>query len=145
MALNILKLCVGADSIADLEEWITWKLTEMGRHGLPPEQWHTTRMVPRRIDLAAPGGSLYWVIKGQVSARQILKEIRPFTDDQGIGRCHLVLEPQVIPVVPRPCRPFQGWRYLEDKDAPADLGLYDGGTAELPEDMRRELVSLGLM
>jgi hypothetical protein len=145
MSLNILKLCVGADSISDLEGWISFRLDEKRRLGLPQEQYHTTRMVPRRIDLAAPGGSLYWVIKGQVSARQILKEIRPFTDPDGIGRCHLVLEPVVIPVEPRPCRPFQGWRYLEPKDAPADLGSRRTGSAELPENMRRELASLGLI
>lgn len=145
MTLHLIKLCVGADSIADLEEWIGWKLGEMRRRGLPPEQWHTTRMIPRRLNLAEPEGSLYWVIKGQVSARQKLREIRPFTDDQGISRCHLVLEPVVIPVVPRPCRPFQGWRYLPDTDVPRDLGAAGAGSAEMPEELRRELVSLGLL
>lgn len=144
MTLNLLKLCVGADSIADLEEWIVWKLAETRRLGLPPEQWHTTRMIPRRLDLSKPEGSLYWVIKGQISARQKLIEIRPFTDDQGIARCKLVLEPVVIPLEPRPCRPFQGWRYLEERDAPRDLGAGQGA-AEMPEDLRRELVSLGLL
>jgi hypothetical protein len=66
------------------------------------------------------------VIKGQISARQRLTEIRPFTDADGIGRCHLVLEPVMVPVEPRPCRPFQGWRYLADKDKPRDI---DGAAA----------------
>ncbi|MGL4496987.1 MAG: DUF1489 family protein [Beijerinckiaceae bacterium] len=145
MPLHMLKLCVGADSIADLEEWIAFKLADMKRRKLKPEQFHTTRMVPRRIDLAQPDGSLYWVIKGQVSARQRLQEVRPFTDDAGIGRCHLVLEPVVIPVEPRPCRPFQGWRYLEEKDAPRDLGKGMAAVAEMPEDLRRELAGLGLL
>ena len=144
MTLNLLKLCVGADSIADLEEWIDWKLKETARLGLKPEQWHTTRMIPRRLDLAAPEGSLYWVIKGQLCARQKLVEVRPFTDESGISRCKLVLEPVVIPVEPRPCRPFQGWRYLTKADAPRDLNL-DGGAADMPEDLRRELVGLGLL
>ncbi|MGL5736008.1 MAG: DUF1489 family protein, partial [Beijerinckiaceae bacterium] len=69
----------------------------------------------------------------------------PFTDDAGIGRCHLVLEPVVIPVEPRPCRPFQGWRYLEEKDAPRDLGKGMAAVAEMPEDLRRELAGLGLL
>jgi hypothetical protein len=73
-----------------------------------------------------------------------LLEVRPFTDEQGISRCKLVLEPVVIPVEPRPCRPFQGWRYLTEADAPRDLRL-DGGAAEMPEDLRRELVGLGLL
>lgn len=146
MPLHLIKLCVGAESIADLEEWIAMRLADMKRRKLKPEQLHTTRMVPKRLDLAAPGGSLYWVIKGQVSARQALTEIRPFTDDQGIGRCHLVLDPAVVAVAPRPCRPFQGWRYLEEKDAPRDLsGRSAGQIAEMPEELRRELTGLGLL
>lgn len=146
MPLHLIKLCVGAESIADLEEWIALRLREKKRQGLAVEQLHTTRMVPRRLDLANPGGSLYWVIKGQVSARQAITEIRPFTDDQGIARCHLVLNPKVISVAPRPCRPFQGWRYLEEKDAPRDLsGRSAGQVAEMPEELRRELAGLGLL
>ena len=112
MPLHLIKLCVGADSIGDLEEWIGERLAEMRRAGEPPEQRHTTRMQPKRVEELLDGGSLYWVIRGQLSARQALLGIRPFKDADGIGRCHLVLEPAVVPVQPRPCRPFQGWRYL---------------------------------
>ncbi|WP_342363387.1 DUF1489 family protein [Terrarubrum flagellatum] len=146
MPLHLIKLCVGAESIADLEEWIAERMAEKKRLRQPQEQLHTTRMVPKRLDLAAPGGSLYWVIKGQVSARQKLIAVRPFTDDQGIGRCHLVMEPVVTAVEPRPMRPFQGWRYLEDKDAPRDINARTAGQlAEMPEALRRELVGLGLL
>lgn len=143
MTLNLLKLCVGCDSIEDLETWIDETRALMHRLGRPHEQVHTTRMVPKRLhDLS--GGSLFWVIKGRVMCRQPLLEVCPFTDPQGVSRCHLVLEPSVIPVAPRPMRPFQGWRYLEAKDAPADLGLDPAGAA-MPEEMRRELASLGLL
>lgn len=145
MPLHLLKLCVGAESIADLEGWIAERLAAQKKRGETPEQFHTTRMVPKRADEIVDGGSLYWVIKGQVAARQRLLEIRPFTDADGIGRCHLVLEPNVIPVHPRPCRPFQGWRYLPDKDAPVDLGKSSGAIAEMPEELRRELRELGLL
>ncbi len=146
VALNLLKLCVGAESIRDLEEWIEETRILARRLGRPFEQAHTTRMVPKRADEIVGGGSLYWVIKGQISARQNLEAIRPFTDAGGIGRCHLVLAPKVIPVEPRPCRPFQGWRYLEAKDAPADLTREAAqGLAAMPEDMRRELAELGLL
>lgn len=145
MPLHLLKLCVGAESIADLEGWIAERLAAQQKRGETPEQFHTTRMVPKRADEIVAGGSLYWVIKGQVAARQKLLEIRPFTDTDGIGRCHLVLEPKVVPVHPRPCRPFQGWRYLPDKDAPADLGKGSGAIAEMPEELRRELRELGLL
>jgi len=145
MALHILKLCVGCDSIADLEEWIEWRLADKIRHSEKPEHFHTTRMVPKRVDEILDGGSLYWVIKGQVSCRQRILDIRPFTDEEGIGRCHLVLEPKVVPLIPRSWRPFQGWRYLTDKDAPKDITAGAGALAEMPEDLRRELRELGLL
>ncbi|MHB2168089.1 DUF1489 family protein [Alsobacter sp. R-9] len=145
MALHLLKLCVGCDSIADLEGWIEETMALWRRLGKPEEQIHTTRMVPKKIDEILDGGSLYWVIKGQVACRQRLVDIRPFTDGEGIGRCHLVLEPKVIPVVPRPCRPFQGWRYLPADTAPKDLGAGGAGTAAMPEALRRELAELGLL
>lgn len=145
MALHLIKLCVGAESIRDLEEWIEERMHERRRQNLPQEQLHTTRMVPKRIDEILDGGSLYWVIKGQVCCRQRLLDIRPFTDGEGISRCHLVMEPVVVPVVPRPFRPFQGWRYLAAKDAPPDLGGGSETGAEMPEELRRELASLGLL
>lgn len=145
MALHLLKLCVGAESIRDLEEWVEEQMALMRRLGRREEQTHTTRMVPKRIEEIVDGGSLYWVIKGQISARQRLTDIRPFTDGEGIGRCHLVMEPVVIPVEPRPFRPFQGWRYLQPKDAPRDIGQHGGDLAEMPEEMRRELAGLGLL
>jgi hypothetical protein len=141
--LHLIKLCVGADSIEDLTSWIKERLAAQKKAGIKPEQFHTTRMVPKRIEELIPGGSLYWVIKGQVACRQKLLEVRPFTDTDGIGRCHLVLEPKVHPVVPRPCRPFQGWRYLTD--VPADLGTIGGDVAVMPEELRRELRDLGLL
>jgi hypothetical protein len=145
MPLHLIKLCVGADSIGDLEEWIGERLAEMRRAGEPPEQRHTTRMQPKRVEELLDGGSLYWVIRGQLSARQTLLGIRPFKDADGIGRCHLVLEPAVVPVQPRPCRPFQGWRYLAHESAPADLGSMGRSLAALPEPLRRELSELGLL
>ena len=102
-------------------------------------------MVPKRVEELLDGGSLYWVIKGQVAARQRLLDVRPFTDADGIGRCRLLLEPKVIPVAPRPYRPFQGWRYLVAKDAPRDIDGKGGDLASMPEDMRRELAELGLL
>lgn len=145
MALHILKLCVGCDSIADLEGWIADSMALWRRLGKPQEQIHTTRMVPKRIDEILEGGSLYWVIKGQIACRQRLLDIRPFKDADGIGRCNLVLEPVVVPVTPRPCRPFQGWRYIETKAVPPDLGSAPSDLAAMPEDLRRELSQLGLL
>jgi hypothetical protein len=145
MPLHLLKLCVGCESIRDLSEWIEENMALARRLGRPEEQTHTTRMVPTRKAEILDGGSLYWVIKGQVACRQRIIDIRPFTDAGGVGRCRLVLEPVVRPVSPRPCRPFQGWRYLQAKDAPKDLSGAGSGPADMPEEMRRELAILGLL
>jgi hypothetical protein len=145
MALNLLKLCVGAASIGDLEGWIASRIALRRANGQPGEQFHTTRMVPKRVEELLDGGSLYWVIKGQIAARQKLLDIRPFTDVDGISRCNLVLEPVVIPLLSHPCRPFQGWRYLQTKDAPKDLGAQGGDVQEMPEELRRELREMGLI
>jgi hypothetical protein len=145
MALHLLKLCVGCDSIRDLEDWIADTIALMRRLGRPEEQMHTTRMVPKRVAELMDGGSLYWVVKGQISCRQRLIDVRPFTDGEGIGRCHLVLEPLVTPVEPRPCRPFQGWRYLEDRGRPRDILGGAPGVGDMPEEMRRHLAELGLL
>ena len=144
MPLHLLKLCVGAATIADLESHIAARLAMCRAARQPVEQVHTTRMVPKRATEIVEGGSLFWVIKGQIAARQAVLAIRPFTDPDGIGRCHLVLEPIVVPVLPRPCRPFQGWRYLVDETRPVDLNSLDGGV-DMPEHLRFVLRDLCLI
>lgn len=145
MSLNLIKLCVGCDSVEDLEEWIAFRLEEKRRAGQPVEQFHTTRMVPTRAAELTSGGSLYWVIKGSVQCRQRLLEVRPFTDGEGISRCHLVLEPTVIRTAWQPKRPFQGWRYLKNEEAPVDLSRGRAEEIEMPPKLRRELAELGLL
>jgi len=144
MTLHLLKLCVGADSVEDLEEWIAFRLEERRRAGEPVEQWHTTRMVPTRAAELTDGGSLYWVIKGNIQCRQRLVDIRPFTDHEGISRCHLVLDPRVVLTQWQPRRAFQGWRYYKGAEAPADLACRSG-LAEMPAKLRMELAELGLL
>jgi hypothetical protein len=144
--LHLLKLCVGPASIAELEERIAQNRDAALRLGRDPAPIHTTRMVPTRASEIAGRGSIYWVIKGTLLCRQSVTAITPFTDADGIGRCRLILEPAVTPVSPRPCRPFQGWRYLKPDDAPTDLDARTaGGLAEMPETLRRELAGLGLI
>ena len=145
MTLHLIKLCVGAVSIADLEEWIAARISERRRRGEPPRHAHVTRMVPKRAEELVDGGSLYWVIKGLISARQRLLVVEPFVDAEGIGRCRLWLEPRVVAVAPRPMRAFQGWRYFADKDAPLDLEAAGAGAAAMPEELLRTLGELGLL
>jgi hypothetical protein len=145
MTLHLIKLSVGTDSVKDLEDWIKQKLKERKRRGQKPERIHTTRMVPKRVDELLDGGSIFWVIKGQIVCREKLRAIRPFVDKDGISRCQLVLDPKCVLVEPRPFRAFQGWRYLEAKDAPRDLDRAAPGAAAMPEPLRRELRELGLL
>ena len=145
MPLHLIKLSVGTDSVADLEDWIQKKLKEKKRRGQKPERIHTTRMVPKRADELTDGGSIFWVIRGQITCRERILDIRPFTDKAGIGRCRLVLDPKCVLVEPRPRSAFQGWRYLEAKEAPRDLSRVAPGASKMPEQMRRELRELGLL
>jgi hypothetical protein len=145
MALHLLKLCVGCDAIEDLEGWIEERLKKARRLRQTPEHTHTTRMVPTRTAELLDGGSLYWVIRGNIQVRQRLLEIRPFRDADGIQRCHLVLEPKVTATEWQPRRAFQGWRYFKPEDAPRDLGKGRSALREMPPDLRRELADLGLL
>ena len=144
MSVHLIKLCVGAESIDDLEEWIAERVAERRKRGERLLSLHVTRMTPKRGGELLDGGSLYWVIRGQLAARQKLEDIESFAGADGIGRCRLWMEPRVTPVLPRPYRPFQGWRYLDAADAPPDLRGGDE-VAAMPEALRRELSSLGLL
>ena len=143
LPLHLIKLCVGCDSVQDLEDWIREKRRKT--RGKKTEHVHTTRMVPKRADELTAGGSLYWVIRGEVMCRQRILAVRPFVDGEGIGRCRIVLQPKVVVVQPRPYRAFQGWRYLQSKDAPQDLDRAAPGAIDMPEPLRRELRGLGLL
>ena len=143
--LHLIKLSVGSDSVADLRDWIALKLREKKKRGQKLEHIHTTRMAPKRTDELLDGGSIYWVIRGQVSCRQKITDFRTFVDKKGIGRCRIVLDPKLVLTEPRPYRAFQGWRYLQADDAPVDLSIAAPGAAKMPETLRRELRELGLL
>ena len=148
--LHLIKLCVGCDSVQDLEDWIKERLKARGRgsragRGGRIQRNHATRMVPKRADELVDGGSLYWVIRGEIQCRERILAVRPFVDKDGIGRCHIALDCKPVLVEPRPHRAFQGWRYLDPKDAPRDLDRAAPGARDMPEDLRRELRQLGLL
>ena len=145
MPLHLIKLCVGCDSVADLEDWIRQKLKEKKKRRQPAEHIHTTRIFPKRADELTDGGSLFWVIRGQLACRERILDTRPTTGKDGIKRCQVVLDGKLVLVEPRPRSAFQGWRYLEVKDAPRDLARAAPGAARMPEQMRRELQELGLL
>jgi hypothetical protein len=131
--LHLLKLCVGCDSVEDLAQW--------QRNRSPVEHW--TRNHPKRGAEIVAGGSLYWIIKGQVRVRQRIMKLDRREREDGVW-CALVLGRRLTRVRPRLHRPFQGWRYLESEDAPPDL-LKGQHSDELPEKLASELRALGLL
>jgi len=143
MALHLIKLCVGCDSVEDLAGWLEERLAANKRRGERPEHVHVTRMVPKRIAELLEGGSLYWVIKGNIQVREPIVDVQPFVDKEGVGRCRLILAPALVRTEWQPRRPFQGWRYLEPGDAPRDLKEGRRGD-DIPPALLAELAGLGL-
>lgn len=144
MPLHLIKLCVGVDSPEDLREHIRLRQQLARQNAIEARIIHTTRMVPKQSTELLDGGSLYWVMKGNVQARQLIIDIEEFKDEEGIKRCHLVLDPEVIQTQFQPRRAFQGWRYLKEEDAPEDLARELAG-GELDPQMRAELIELCLI
>ncbi len=145
MGLNLVKLCVGIDAVESLQASMDFSMADKKSRGVEQVHYHTTRMVPKRLEELLDGGSLYWVIKGNIQVRQHIAEIRPFTDSSGISRCKIVFEPRLIMTEWQPRRAFQGWRYLTSNDAPADITSNTSGIMSLPVELRRELADLGLL
>ena len=137
MPLHLIKLAVGCESVKELKSWVAERMRTAKSKGLPRHHIHITRMTPKRVDELLAGGSLYWVIRGEIAAREKIIAIEPFRDKDGIGRCRLVMQ--------RPMRAFQGWRYFAQNDVPPDLGSAAAGVAAMPEPLRRELRDLGLL
>ncbi len=146
MTVHLIKLCVGVREVGDLLAWQTARRADMAARGAHPEIVHVTRMTPRRRDDLLNGGSLYWVIKGFIQARQSIVDLRVVNSDDGVRRCGIVLASDLVLCAPSPRRPFQGWRYLAQTDAPRDLtGGAQASLNDMPEEMRAELMELGLI
>jgi hypothetical protein len=142
----MIKLSVGSDSVEDHARWQAANRQFWRKVGSKPAVFHTTFQTPKRTAELLGGGSLYWVIKGIIQARQRLVGFDEGTKEDGSPCCLLLLDPEIVTVRPVPRRAFQGWRYLDPADAPPDLGKgARGDLADLPPQMRRELAALGLI
>jgi hypothetical protein len=138
--INLLKLCVGAESVEDLTRWIASE----GHRWPSGQSVHVTRMWPRREAELLAGGSLYWVIKGVVLCRQRLLDLVEQRGADGILRCALHLDATVIRTEPAPRRAFQGWRYLDPLESPRDLPLGRAREEPLPPSLAQALAEIGL-
>ena len=134
MALHMIKLCVGCDTVEELLEW-------RRAHDAAGEPWILrTRQTPKRAAEMVDGGSLFRVFRGVILSRQRVLDIR--TVGEGVtARCEVTLDHDVVRVVPTPRRAFQGWRYLDPRDAPPDLAGEAFG--DVPPDLARQLREVG--
>ena len=134
MPLHLTKVAFGCDSV----EFLAERLKLRAAHG--PTAFLVTRYLPKRHEEIA-GGSLFWILKHQLVGRT---PIQGFGEAEG-GKTAIHLEPQLIRVHSQPKRAHQGWRYLEDRDAPRDLGGEGSGIAELPPELAGALAGLALL
>jgi hypothetical protein len=136
MPLHLTKVAFGAKSREDMAEWFKTRGTEARL---------TTRYLPKRHEeLASPdgnNGSLFWILKGQLVFRSA---ILGFEAAEG-GKTHIVISTKLIPLFPLPCRAHQGWRYLEDTNAPRDLAEGEDAGEAMPGKLASDLARLGLV
>ncbi len=137
--LHLQKLSVGTETVADLAAWQNRKGAQ---NDLP---YHITRMWPKRADEILDGGSMYWVIKGSLQCRQRIVRFDEVFGSDGIRRCAIILDPELVRVAPTLKRPFQGWRYLKSSDAPVDLPKGREAEEPLPEALNAALAEIGLL
>lgn len=139
--VNLIKLSVGTESVDQLIEWQQQR-AQKSKDGLC---FHTTRMWPKREDEILNGGSIYWVIKGEITSRQRIVRFDERIGEDGIRRCAIILDDEIVPTVAALKRPFQGWRYLTSEDAPADLPKGRDSEDTLPVELNRALAEIGVL
>lgn len=134
MPLHLIKLCVGAANPEELRAWRAMRAAEGHRPVV------RTRQTPKRAAEIVEGGSIYWVFKGVILVRQMVLAVE--TVGKGAARrCEILLDDPMIPTAPQPRRAFQGWRYLEAKEAPPDMGAVAAG--EVPPELAQRLREAG--
>jgi hypothetical protein len=138
--VNLIKLSVGSGSTATLAAWQASRIAQ-SEDGLPR---HVTRMWPKREAEILQGGSIYWVIKGVIQCRQKILRLDEVIGADGIRRCAIVLDPQLVRTETALRRPFQGWRYLKPEDSPADLSDARKQDDDIPVELAAALAEIGV-
>jgi hypothetical protein len=148
VTLHLLKLAVGIESVAHLARVQKQRRADLRAKGERAMTWHFTRNFPRRAEEVLDGGSMYWIIHGEIVARQRIVTLEERRNQRGRKRCAIGLEAKIVRTEPVSHRPLQGWRYMGENDVPPDLGERSPrakGAERLPEGMARELRELGLL
>ena len=138
--INLVKLSVGTESVEHLETY----RARMLNNGGPTEPRHVTRMWPRRESELLNGGSIYWVIKGVIQARQTVLRLDEVIGEDGIRRCAIVMDPEIVRTEAATRRPFQGWRYLKSEDSPSDLAKGKTLQTDIPHELMTALAEIGV-
>ena len=139
--VNLVKLCVGAESVESLKSWQSRRLAA----GAFKQPEHVTRMRPRREAELLNGGSLYWVVRGLILARQRILGLDPRQGADGIVRCAIILDRRIVRTAAVPRGPFQGWRYLEPDASPPDLPKITSRDDALPDEIANAVSSIGVI
>lgn len=145
MALHLLKMAVGVETVEHLAERQQQRLRSARADGESPMLRHLTRNAPRRADEVLAGGSIYWIIRGAIRARQGIVGFDRAVDGKGRRRCALILDPRIVATEARPHRAMRGWRYLMAEEAPADRPQGPSDEEALPPHLAAELRELGLL
>ena len=140
--VHMQKLAVGISSVDALRRRVAQRIAgKAGKHVI------LTRMMPVQRDALLEGGSIYWVIAGQVRARQRIVAMEAFGATKAgkkSKRCRITLDPEVVETECVARKPFQGWRYLKADEAPRDLTVLEP-VVGLDPSFHRELAELGLL
>ena len=145
MPLHLLKLAVGIETVEHLNERQALRLRD-ARSADPKARLRIlTRNLPRRADEVLAGGSLYWVVRGQICVRQTITGIESVTENESGRRCAIYLDSDLVRTASRRSRPFQGWRYFDDDLVPPDIAAGIDSEDEPPPEMAAELRELGLI
>ncbi len=137
--INLIKLSVGSESVESITAWQERRRKELGR-----DYAHVTRMWPKREAELLNGGSIYWVVSGMVQCRQRILRLDEFIGQDGIRRCGIIPDPEMVRTETALKRPFQGWRYLKPEDAPRDLAKSRAREDSLPPQLSAALAEIGV-
>lgn len=140
--IHMIKLSVGVKTLEELESYRDERAHWWGADYGKDVHVHRTRMMPKRAAEMEGQSSIYWVIGGQVVARQPILRLVKYTDAEGKDYCDIVMAPDMVRTIPYPKRPFQGWRYLRPEDAPPDLGANENAESLA---LAADLAKLGLI
>ena len=142
MALHMMKLVVGMDSLQEFAKWQSHERLDF--KGRAVNVVYTRHMPKQVTEILLSGGSIYRVIKGVMRCRQKILGFDRVETSQGT-KSIIYTDTEIMRTHPLPKRAFQGWRYLKEDGTPQDVAPYAVGDELPPAEMEAELSELGLL